>query len=174
MHAKVEEFIKKMKEEEKRKRDKERDEHLISLGLVDETRSIEGFEYFDIWDGTKECVWDEEKNKYCKRSKVNAPIEVTDEEYREILKYAPLREKKKKKRLKGGWGSSITVVANIFLFINIIAGIALIASYATDKIQGLDFLSFIIPVVTYCILYYPLLAGFSKVVAAAEKQLGDD
>lgn len=170
MHAKVEEFIKKMKEEEKRKRD----EHLISLGLVDETRSIEGFEYFDIWDGTKECVWDEEKNKYCKRSKVNAPIEVTDEEYREILKYAPLKEKKKEKRLKGGWGSSITVVANIFLFINIIAGIALISSYATDKIQGLDFLSFIIPVVTYCILYYPLLAGFSKVVAAAEKQLGDN
>lgn len=50
MHAKVEEFIKKMKEEEKRKRDEARDEHLITLELVDETRSIDGFEYFDVWD----------------------------------------------------------------------------------------------------------------------------
>ena len=63
MNAKVEEFINKMKEEQKLKELKQREEHLISLGLLDESKSTIKIEYRDYWESGFD-KWDEEKGKY--------------------------------------------------------------------------------------------------------------
>ena len=62
MNAKVEEFINKMKEEQKLKELKQREEHLISLGLLDESKSTIKIEYRDYWESGFD-KWDEEKGK---------------------------------------------------------------------------------------------------------------
>ena len=82
MNAKVEEFIKNKK-----------NEHLLSLGLVDESKTIIKKEYIgDIFiHGAK---YDPDKRLYYISKEINGPIEITDEEYLEILKYAPIVEKK--------------------------------------------------------------------------------
>ena len=128
MNAKVEEFIKKMEEELKAKELKLREEHLISLGLLDENKTTKGRVYLDNWDGTKDCKFDNEKNKYYKEDYIPAPLEVTDEEYQEILKYAPITKKETNDVKNSGgtaWANAIKVIANILLAINIIGGFIL-------------------------------------------------
>lgn len=160
MNAKAQEFINKKKSELQEKELKERNEHLISLGLVDESKSIEGVVYLNVWDGSSSCLWDEEKQKYCKRTYIPAPIEVTDEEYQEILKYAPIKKKEKVVEGKTNWASTIVLVANIFLALSIIGGIFLSMDYGWIPIVAAS---------TYCILWYPIVIGFSKIVKDAEK-----
>lgn len=55
MNAKVQEFINKMKEEEKR----QRNENLISLGLVDETKKIIARQYINYYHS--DAKFDKEK-----------------------------------------------------------------------------------------------------------------
>lgn len=172
MNAKVQEFINKKKSELQEKKIKQRNEHLISLGLVDESKSVEGVVYFDVWDGSKDVKWDEEKQKYSKRTYIPAPIEVTDEEYDEILKYAPIDKKDEvKKEVETTWANAIKVIANILLVLNIIGGIILCmvlsSDYSTEDIAWIP----IVSALTYCILWYPLIVGFSKIVKVAEKNL---
>lgn len=172
MNVKVQEFINKKKSELQEKEIKQRNEHLISLGLVDESKSVEGVVYFDVWDGSKDVKWDEEKQKYSKRTYIPAPIEVTDEEYDEILKYAPIDKKDEvKKEVETTWANAIKVIANILLVLNIIGGIILCmvlsSDYSTEDIAWIP----IVSALTYCILWYPLIVGFSKIVKVAEKNL---
>ena len=174
MNVKVQEFINKMKEEEKSKELKRREEHLVSLGLLDENKITKGRVYLDNWDGTKDCKFDNDKNMYYKEDYIPAPLEVTDEEYQEILKYAPItkNETNDVKSPSGtAWANAIKVIANILLAINIIGGfilcIVLSNDYTTDDFAWIP----IVSALTYCILWYPLIVGFSKVVKAAEKTL---
>lgn len=173
MNAKVQEFIDKKKSEQKERELRERNEHLISLGLVDESKSVEGVVYLDVWDGSKECQWDEEKQIYAKRTYVPAPVEVTDEEYREILKYAPAEraETEVKKEPNTTWGNAINTIANILLAINIIGGIILCMVLSSDYYTRDIAWTPIVAAIVYCILWYPLIVGFSKIVKAAEKKL---
>lgn len=97
MNSKVKEFLDaakaqeaKIEAEEAAVKAKERDQILISLGLVDEERSIKVYSDF-YRDGYS---WDKEEEKYYHISP--APIEVTDEEYAEILKYVKTDDKNKK------------------------------------------------------------------------------
>ena len=84
MNQKLQEFLERASQEKKKKEQTQREEHLISLGLVDEER-----EYNKVRTG-KYRYWDNEKKMYfCDRQK---PIEVTDEEYELICKYAPYEE----------------------------------------------------------------------------------
>lgn len=177
MNAKVEDFIKKMKEEQKAKKLKQREEHLISLGLLDENKTIKDRVYLDNWDATKDCKLDSDKNKYYIESYVPAPLEVTDEEYQEILKYAPITKEEEEEtnddKSSGGttWANAIKVIANILLAINIIGGfilsIILSSDYTTDDFAWIP----IIAALNYCILWYPIIVGFSKIVKVAEKTL---
>ncbi len=164
MNAKVQEFINKMKEEQKAKELIKREEHLISLGLLDEEKTKRGIVYLDNWDGTKDCKFDNEKNKYYKESYVPAAIEITDEEYQEILKYAPIIEEKKevKKEFQTTWANAINITATIFLVLNIIGAFILAIEFGWIPI---------VIALTYCILWYPIIIGFSKIVAFAEKNL---
>lgn len=172
MNAKVEEFLKIKKDELKKKELEQKNAHLISLGLIDESKSRNGIVYLDGWDGTQECKWDAEKQQYYKGAKVSSPIDVTDEEYQEILKYAPINGgTKTPKESETTWANAIKIIANILLALNIIGGIILSIvlsnSYKTDDFAWIP----IVSALTYCILWYPLIVGFSKVVKVAEKTL---
>ena len=73
MNTKVQEFINKMKEEEK----KRRKENLISLGLVDETKKTRVRQYISCY--RDDAKYDKEKQLYYIEKEVYEPIEVTDE-----------------------------------------------------------------------------------------------
>lgn len=176
MNAKVQEFIEKMKAEEQ----KRREEHLISLGLIDEEKSFIGKKYFDKWDGTSTCHWDNKERKYYKMVEFKDALEVSDEEYLEILKYCPLTgtkettkpiEESKEQKVSTPWADGINTIANILLAVNIIGGIILFvmlsSSYSTKDFAWIA----IVLGLTYAVLYYPLIIGFSKIVAVAEKFL---
>ena len=116
MNTKVQDFINKMKEEEK----KQRDENLISLGLVDETKKIIERQYINYY--CSEAKFDEEKKLNYIEKEVYAPIDVTDEEYKEIVKYSVFGEVKiqETKEINTTWANAIKVIANILLVLNII------------------------------------------------------
>ena len=167
MNAKVQEFINKMKEEEK----KQRNENLISLGLVDETKKTIVRQYINYY--RSDAKFDEEKKLNYIEKEVYEPIEVTDEEYKEIVKYSAFGEVKiqETKEISTTWANAIKVIANILLALNIIGGfilwIVLADSYKTEDFAWIP----IVSALSYCILYYPLIVGFSKIVAVAERKL---
>ena len=174
MNAKVQEFINKMKEEQNAIELKRREEHLISLGLVDDSKTTSGIIYLEKWDGTEECKFDYKLQKYYKEGCIKAAIEVTDEEYQEILKYAPITKEETndvKNSCGTTWANAIKVIANILLAINIIGGlilcVVLSSDYTTDDFAWIP----IVSALTYCIFWYPIVIGFSKVVKVAEKTL---
>ena len=163
MNAKVHEFIDKMKKEKKEEELKERKRHLILLGLVDDNKKDKGIVYLDAWDGTKECKWDNNAQKYYKEGIYN-PIEVTDEEYQEILKYAPIpKEEALKPEPETPTSNAIRIIAIILLILMLIGGVILSLSLG----EWIPIVSAII----YSIFFYPLIIGFSKIVKVAEKQL---
>ena len=167
MNPKVEEFINKMKE----KQEKEKKEYLISLGLIDETKSIDTIDFFDEWDGTKECQWDYNAQKYCKKVQKYEALDVTDEEYQEILKYAPISEpqilnksKSNKKQVsQTKWANVIYTITIILAFIIVVIG----AIYATVIESFLP----IVYISIYLAIYIPSIIGFARIVEAAEKYL---
>ena len=142
MNKKVQEFIDKKKDEQKVKEVEERNAHLISLGLIDK-----------------------EKSTYTDAHLV--AIEVTDEEYQEILKYAPVDVKKStlEKTIKGAGIIlvAINIIEIIMMFIDL--GECSPGSYAYQNLTeniGVR--------IAQC-LYLPLIFGFAKIVGAAEKYL---
>ena len=112
--------------------------------------------------------YDNENDTYYKDINEPAPIEVTDDEYNEILKYAPQKkanDNEEKKTLSTKYADTIKIIADFLFFVHIIGGFTLFII--------LDDYAFIaiIAALAYCLLYYPLLLGFSRIVAAAEKIL---
>lgn len=159
MNVKVQEFIMKMKEEEENQKKK----HLIALGLIDENKTTEKRKYLDNFVAGAKL--DGAKNQYYIETKEYAPIEVTEEEYQEILKYAPIEEQineKVKIGKKTTWGNAINITANIYLVLNIIGAFILAIEFGWIPI---------VVALTYCILWYPIIVGISKVVKVAEKTL---
>lgn len=165
MNNKVQEFINKMKAEQREKELKERGEHLISLGLIDEDKSNEETEYSDYYGG-KDWKWDYEKNQYYKTVGIKVPVEVTDEEYQEILKYAPVIEKEVEEIVKPEpetpTANAIRIIATILLILMLIVGV--VSLILSEWIP-------IVSAIIYSIFYYPFIIGFSKIVKVAEKQL---
>ena len=116
MNSKVKEYLDTAKAKEKAAKEaaktKERDQLLISLGLIDEEKSKKV--YSDVYiDGYS---WDEKEKKYYHISQV--PIEVTDEEYAEIVKYA--KKDNKNNKTKSGV-EILLLIASIFLIISIVS-----------------------------------------------------
>lgn len=67
------------------------------------------------------------KNLYYIEKEVYEPIEVTDEEYKEIVKYSVFSDVKiqKTKEISTTWANAIEKIAYIQLGLNIIGGFAL-------------------------------------------------
>lgn len=177
MNAKVEEFINKMKEEKKAIELKQKEEHLISLGLVDEKKSINSIQYRDMWDGSPECKYDEKTGKYYKGICIPAPIEVTNEEWEEILKYAPITPTKQTQIIEkeSKWAGRIQWVAIIFAIINTLDILVLIFGTDWEELNSY-FTSQVTATIFVRLGYYlliPVIMGFSKIVAVAENKLGN-
>ncbi|MBQ2363941.1 MAG: hypothetical protein II288_00060 [Alistipes sp.] len=185
MNAKVQEFIDKKKAEQREKALKQRNEHLISLGLIDEEKCIESVVYLDELDKSAPCQWDLEKQKYVKKTYIPVPIEVTDEEYQEILKYAPITEKesvdtKKSKVSKssGGYSKVIMFAAKVFFVTHIalLAGL-LYLWHEYPPQTGEDWVFFGV-MFTACVFYFlfwhPIISGYATIVKAAEKSLREE
>ena len=163
MNVKAQEFINKMKAEQREKELELRAEHLISLGLIDESASKEEIIYSNEYDGLG-WQYDEEKQMYSKKVKNFCPIEVTDEEYQEILKYAPRTDEKVVKKVLTSWANIIEAIADILLLIMVVGGFILFIM--------LDFAWVpIVAALVYGLFYYPLIVGFSRIVAIAERKL---
>ena len=168
MHSKLEVFLNEKREQERRKALAEREAHLISLGLVEEWTK-ERVEYFDEWDCTKSCTWDEKLQKYSKVVQAPVPIEVTDEEYAQILKYAPIegsKDKTKKRGLRGKrtWAGTIEIIAVLLVVLSCVSVVLL----AGVEQSMFSYLLLILPCV---IVTFVLMMGFAKIVAAAEEIL---
>ncbi|MBE6329116.1 MAG: hypothetical protein E7072_03210 [Bacteroidales bacterium] len=166
MDAKVQEFINKMKEEEK----KQRDDKLISLGLTDENKKTVIREYLNY--KRYDAKYDETKKQHYIEKEVESPIEVTEDEYQEILKYSSFiknetTETTEIKDISTTWASTIKVIANILLVLNIIGGFILWIVLGDKDFAWIP----IVSALSYCILFYPLIVGFSKIVAVAERKL---
>ena len=89
-------------------------------------------------------------------------LEVTDEEYREILRYITSKENTLEKTTK--WSNVISAITLIVLIIGIVSGI--IVSIAIDSFIPIVYVGI------YFVIYIPFMIGFSKIVEAAEKYLG--
>ena len=156
----VQEFIDAMKEKQKQKEQEAKNEHLIRLGLIDKEKSNR--EYFPYFVNNK-CKWDEDLGKYYIEKQV--PLEVSDEEYNEILKLAEaeveLEEEKPKK--SSNWGNAIEVIAWIAFILTIIPSIFI---FIVSKFDWVACLLAISAIPSFC-----LLMGFAKLVSAAEKYL---
>ena len=120
MNPKVKQFLDKAKAKERAEFEKQRDAHLIKLGLVDEEKST--VEYSDSYSPA--CgfeKYDSEQKKYCKS--VPAPIEVTDDEYELIKRYSAT---KPQATLNNDAETFLDKVNSIVTCVSIIASIVLV------------------------------------------------
>ena len=135
MDTKVKEFLDAAKAKEREAFEKKRDEHLISLGLVNEGESVR--EYADNYNYVFN-KWDEEAKKYYREKLV--AISVTDEEYEEIKKYSATNAVAAKEELENGAEKFLAVINGISLTIGIIASVALMFVAADSYRNGGYFL----------------------------------
>ena len=154
----LQEFIDAMKEKQKQKEQEAKNEHLIRLGLIDKEKSNR--EYFPYFVNDK-CKWDEDLGKYYIEKPV--PLEVSDEEYKEILKYDQVEVEEKKPKKNTNWGNAIELIAWIALILTIIPSIFI---FLVGKFDWVACLWTISAIPSFC-----LLMGFAKLVSAAEKYL---
>lgn len=162
MNAKLESFI-----------NQKRNKHLVALGLVDESKPIKTRKYTKGYEPGYH--FDQEKQLYYTDVVTYEPIDITDEEYHELLKYVPIEYEKNDVTIEStnntAWSNVIKVIAKILLGLNILVGIILYFvmadSYKTEDYAWIP----IVSALTYCILWYPLIVGFSKIVDFAEKSI---
>lgn len=157
--------------EERKKR------HLISLGLIDETKTKHERKYYN--HSVPGAKFDNARNQYFLEGTTYFPIAVTDEEYQEIQKYAPISDNKTKNinntHKKRIWSDIIKNIAWIYLIggilINVFGWILFDYKY---KYDGLFYmlLEYSGTIIHYCVSFI-FIMGISKVVAAAEKYLSE-
>lgn len=175
----VQEFIEAMKEKQKEKERESKNEILISLGLVDKKNSHREYYPYRV---NEKCKWDEEVEKYYIDK--HTPLEVSDEEYKEILKYAQIEGEEEKPKKSTNWGKSIETIVWIILIIGIIFNLFLM--FNVEKPTGIPIYSeeyelaakaaeierwgYLVNIIFFA-LSFPFLIGFAKLVSAAEKYL---
>lgn len=127
MDEKVKQFLKEAKSKEREAFEKERDEFLISIGLVDDTKTIRKYspEY-----GYPYLEWDMSTRKYFYDS--YSAVEVTDEEYKELKKYYG-KKIKKTKRINNTAEIFLAHVNAIVLIIGILASVILLGAMTLGK-----------------------------------------
>lgn len=180
MNARVEQFIDRMKEEQKVKELKQKEAHLISIGLIDESKSHTERVYCDGTGFDSDVKLDTEKQMYYKEVKKVFPIEVTDEEYQEILKYAPVSESTAEQvngnTSKRTWSNIIKTIARIYLIggilINLFTLLMLDRDYMSDNVFN-QFLVESLITIFFISVSFPFVMGLSTIVAAAEKYLNN-
>lgn len=127
MHKKLQDFL----AEKKRFELEARREHLIALGLVDETKPIkEWHEKEKLYDEETVFIQDKETGEYY-REYFDA-IDVTDEEYAEICKYAPGDSKEDKSTAE----KTLAMIAWIVLSAGVIISVAMLLFLFVGNVGG--------------------------------------
>lgn len=112
MDDRVAKLITEAKEKMEASTNKGRNDHLISLGLVDESKTVR--KYLECYSGYAQ--FDKERNQYYKE--VPAAISVTDDEYAEICKYYPPKQEEYMEITSAE--NTLSVIATITLIAGII------------------------------------------------------
>lgn len=92
MHEKVKLLLEQKKAEQDKMKKEEKEEFLLSLGLFDDSKPVKYF-FANREIDRKEYELDKEKGYPV--TKTGSPIEVSDEEFEEILKFFPKAEDNK-------------------------------------------------------------------------------
>ncbi len=162
MNLQLQLFINEKKAEQKRKRD----EHLISLGLIDENKTTKKIKYYEyLVEGAR---LDSEKQLWYVEVEEPAPIDITDEEYEELLKYTSITTSttQQEKNIKTPYADTINAISVIFLILSILVIFYSFILFANGENGWVLFTTGIV-----CCLSYPFYCGFSKIVAMAETYL---
>ena len=123
MNPQLEKYINNRKEEIK----KQRENHLLSLGLIDESKTIVERILVDDIDEVKNVrivKFDETLNKYYFEEETKFPIDITEEEYQELLKYIPQDKIKPNKEASENL-TTLNKLYKVFAYILLILGIIL-------------------------------------------------
>lgn len=187
MNPQLEKYINEKKEEMK----KQRDEHLISLGLIDESKTkVERILFDSFKDGAK---YDSSLKKFIVENVTTFPIDITEDEYQELLKYTSKTEdtqkieSKQNQDIKPDTKPTIeinndaskklitlnkffTVLAIIFLILGIILtgiGIDDLGGYYSDPTLFILGISFVISSIWIFIIRL-FIKGFIVIVECAE------
>ena len=154
MNPVLQEFIAKAKTEKQR----QKEQHLISLGLIDKGKTTR--EYNNYYDLKRFPNYDQKSGKYY--NDMIYPIDITDEEYEELLKWLPKKNKVESNVSK--YSGSIEGLAIVYLILSLIAGVicCLIETH---------FILIGIALIISGFISYIFFRGFANVVAAAEKYL---
>ena len=174
MNPKVQALIDQKRKEEDIKRDQKskddgfmKEQYLLSLGLIDEDKSSYKKIYKDEYEDG--CLWDEDKEQWYKEESDIVLLDISDEEYQTLLKYYPPTDylvnfkPKDKTTSEITYSEIITITAKIFLAVTIV-GCLILACTVDDSL-------WVWVVMILGIINTPLIMGFSKIVAAAEKYL---
>jgi hypothetical protein len=138
MDAKVKEFLDAAKAMEREAFEKKRDEHLISLGLINDEESV--LEYSDSYNYNKGFVkYNSKLDKYYRVVKV-VPVKVSDEEYEEIKKVSATPAAIHEENIGNGAEEFLGVVNGIILVISIIATVAIFFIATLEEGRGIFFL----------------------------------
>ncbi len=165
MNAKLESFI-----------NQKRTEHLISLGLVDESKPIKKRKYTDVYQAGYHL--DNVKNLYYTEVTEYEPIDITNEEYQELLKYAPIHKDANNNKGEDNvekvteYSNTIKTISNILFVVNLIVGIiGLIMLFNSDDFVTGITSAIIFVYALFGALYTPIISGFANIVAFAEKNI---
>ncbi len=132
MNPQLEKYINNRKEEIK----KQRENHLLSLGLIDESKTIVERILVDDIDEVKNVhvvKFDETLNKYYFEEETKFPIDITEEEYQELLKYIPQDKIKPNKEASENL-TTLNKSYKVFAYILLILGIILTITTTPFKI----------------------------------------
>lgn len=137
MNEKVQDLINKEIERLDALKKKERDEHLISLGLTDKKKSER--KYYDYHFPDTE--WDPEKKMFF--ILIDGAITVTDKEYSEICKYFP-PTKKEVPSVPTVAEKTLNVIAIIIMIFGIIGSLTSLFTIGLDQYDDITFTGLII------------------------------
>ncbi|MBR4156657.1 MAG: hypothetical protein IKU01_08185 [Bacteroidales bacterium] len=146
MNPQLEKYINNRKEEIK----KQRENHLLSLGLIDESKTIverilvddivvkfdktlNKYYFEDEVKNVRVVKFDETLNKYYFEEETKFPIDITEEEYQELLKYIPQDKIKPNKEASENL-TTLNKSYKVFAYILLILGIILTITTTPFKI----------------------------------------
>lgn len=170
MNPKVQKLIDQKKDQENIKENIKRKNYLLSLGLIDTENSSYTKYYKYEWE--EGCDWDEEKEQWYKPVGKLVPLDVTEEEYQQLLKYYPPTEIENDTTpvedltSETSWSVIITRIIKICIILQIVGWISCV--FTLD-----GFFRWYIPLcgIILALLTYPFIFGYAKIVGAAEKYL---
>jgi len=141
-NEKVENLIKQEKERQDTSQKQMREDHLISLGLIDENKTERKYlnNPYDADDASRK--YDPDKGKYYAERR--AALDVTDEEYEEICKYFPTTPTKKEILKTATFAeTTLNIIAIIVLVCGIIGTLICLFTITTNSYGDFNVIGFI-------------------------------